>query len=114
MKNITQEELVPLAITAAILLAFGVLGGIFSATSFTGMLSLSFATFFYFVLPGYMILLHFDLSSLQRIVLGTAVSAAVIPVTLYALDIVNIPLSRLTITVVIGVICAVSVMIKKS
>jgi len=103
-----MKELKPLGITAGILAVFAVAGSLFTQTSFWSFLTLGFAIWFYIVLPGYMILMHTSLASFQKIIIGSAISTAIVPVILYGMDIINIPLSRVFIAIVILIISVIS------
>ncbi len=102
------KELTPVLYSFGILLGIGLIGSVFLPTSFKSMLSLAFATWFYFICPGYFLLLHLDLKAHERIIIGTAVSAAVVPLMLYTLDIFGVALSRITVVIMILGICGVS------
>ncbi len=95
-----------------ILLSIGLIGSIFLPTSTKSMLSLAFAVWFYFICPGYFLLLYLDLKPHERIIIGTAVSAAVVPIALYTLDIFGVPLGRMTVGVTILVICSGTYVLK--
>ncbi|MBI4016891.1 MAG: hypothetical protein HY363_04320 [Candidatus Aenigmarchaeota archaeon] len=107
-----KAEILPLIYVFGIIIGFAMLSSLFLPTSITSVITLAFAIWFYFVLPGYCLLLFLDMKPHERIIIGTAVSAAVVPVVLYTLDIFGIPLSRLTVLITILVICGGACMLK--
>ncbi len=114
-KIITKEELMPLVYSAAALFIVGVLGALFTQTTSKTMFSIVFALFFYFILPGYCVLLNFkNMDSLERIILGAVVSSAVIPLILYAVNIFGISISRLNTFIAILLVVVVSLAIKRT
>lgn len=88
-----KTELYPLITTLSILIVIALIGGILLPTKTTTLLSVAFATWFYFILPGYCILIHLDLKGYERVILGTAIGTSLIPIFFYTLDIVGVPLS---------------------
>ena len=103
-----MKELKPLCITGTILLALALLGSIFLPTHIVSLVTLAFAIFAYFIAPGYMILLPLRLQPHERVIIGAAVSSALLPLLYYTLDIIGIPLSRTTVLGVIVLVCVVS------
>lgn len=102
------KELTPVIYTLGLLLGIGLIGSMFLPASVKTMLSLAFATWFYFICPGHFLLLHLDMKPHERIIIGTAVSAAIVPLALYTLDIFGVALSRTTVVIVILAICGAS------
>ena len=102
------KELTPVLYTLGILLGISLVGSIFLPTSTKNMLSIGFAVWFYFICPGYFLLLHLDIKPHERIIIGTAISAALVPVILYTLDIFGVALGRITVIIVILSICGMS------
>jgi len=100
-----MKELTPVLYTIGILLGIAIVGNIFLPTSFKTMLNLAFAVWLYFICPGYFLLLHLNMKPHERIIIGTAVSAAIVPLVLYTLDVFGVALGRLTVIIVILVIC---------
>ncbi|MBI4148601.1 hypothetical protein HY490_04890 [Candidatus Woesearchaeota archaeon] len=111
--NTKLSELPPLAYTFGIFVAIALIGSVFLPTSITSLLSVAFAVWFYFVVPGYCLLLHLDFKPHERVIVGTAVSSALIPLILYTFDIVGVPLGRMTVMVSILAVSAVSVGLRK-
>jgi EamA domain-containing membrane protein RarD len=103
-----REHVKPLGLTALILLALALLGGLFTPTSALTMLSLALGFFLYFILPGYSALLLLKLDNLERVLLAVPASAVLVPVSLYFVNIVGLPLSRNVVLAVIALITAVS------
>ena len=113
MKLPNREELAPLGWLAAVLAVLVIAGLIWASTSFTGLLSLAFALFAYLILPGYVIMLNFNLPALERIIIGMAVSAAVVPAFLYTLNIIGLPLSRTIVLLTITVVVVLAIVYRK-
>lgn len=99
-----MKDLIPALHTLGIFLAIALLGGIITPTSTLTLLSVAAVTWFYFVLPGYALLLHLTLQPYERIILGTAVSAALVPLVFYTADILGIPLNTPVIITSISII----------
>lgn len=110
---IKKSETIPIIITTLILLVATAIGAVFTETSFKSMYSLAFAILFYIILPGYCVLLNLNMSGLERIIFGMAVSVAIIPITLYTLDILGIALSTKNVLITISIICAISILLRK-
>ncbi len=92
----------------AVLIAFfgiAVAGSLFTPTRLITLLSIMLGLFLYLILPGYLLLLNIVLDDLERIILSTAVGVALIPVTLFILNLLWIPMGR---GVVFGIILAIS------
>ena len=109
-----MKELKPLLTTGVILAGIAILGSVFLPTKLTSLLSIAFAILAYLIAPGYCILLHIDLKTHERIILGTAISAALLPIILYTQDILGIPLSRTTVIVTIILVCGLAYTLKKT
>lgn len=113
MKIITKEEIMPLFYSLVILLALAFIGSLTTNTSSKTMFSLFFALFFYFILPGYLVMLNFkNLDSLERVFIGMVVSSAVIPLILYAVNVFGFKISRVNIIVAILFIVIFALLIK--
>ncbi len=110
---ITKEEIKPLGITAIILFTAAIAGGLFTPTSFTSMISLAFAIFTYIILPGYFILLNFNLTALERIIFGMPTSITIVSIALYSVDIIGIPLSRTTTLTIILIVSVAGLVLRK-
>ena len=110
---ITKEEIQPLLLTAGILTVVALAGALFTETSAKSMFSLSFAIFTYIILPGYFILLNFNLTALERIIFGMPISITLVSITLYSVDIIGIPLSRLTTLSVIFIISILGLCLRR-
>lgn len=78
-----QEDFLPLAYALGILLGLGLFGWLLTPMSAKTAFSLTFALWFYLVLPGYCILLNLNLDGLERAILAFPVSGALIPILLY-------------------------------
>lgn len=113
MKLPDKREMKPLGISFLVLFLLAVIGTIFTSTSFIGMLSLSFAVFFYFLMPGYFAMLNFDFDALERIILGMAASSAIIPVFLYAINIIGFKITTTMIISSILLFISLSVLIRE-
>jgi len=81
--QIYVEEMLPLVYTLGILLSLGILGWLLTPLSFKTAFSLSFAVWFYLVLPGFCVLLNLNLEGFERVILAFPVSGAFIPLLLY-------------------------------
>lgn len=108
-----KNEITPLITTATILFFAAIMGKIFSATSWQGMLSLAFAIFAYIILPGYFVMLNFKLTSLERIIFGMPISISLVSITLYTVDIIGIAISRRNTLIIIFGICILSILLRK-
>src|SRR3989344_8817979 len=74
----------PPLLALGVILLLGSVAALLTPVGWVAALSLSFALWFCLVLPGYCILLHVPgIDSLERILLGVPVGAAVIPLLLY-------------------------------
>jgi uncharacterized membrane protein len=113
MRLPAKDELRPLGYAALILLAAAVAGALTTPTRMTTMLSLAFAFFFYFILPGYCVMLNFNYSALERMILGMAVSVGVVPSLLYAMNAFDFRLSRLNIIIVIITVVVAAILYRK-
>jgi len=97
MKLPTKEELEPLGWTIAIFTVIAILGMIFTPTSLIGMFTLLFAFLVYFVVPGYAVMLNFNFSAFERVILGMVVSSAVVPVVVYTINILGLKVSTINV-----------------
>ncbi len=113
MKLPNKEELRPLGWSLVILLVIALAGIMFTDTGFSGMFTLAFAIFVYLILPGYLIMLNFKFTALERIIVGMVISAAVIPAFLYAINVFGLSLSTLNVIIVIIVVSALAVWYRK-
>jgi len=113
MKLPTKEELKPLAWIAGGLFALALAGVLFTDTSATGMFSLAFAIFAYLVAPGYFVMLNFNFDTLERVILGMVVSAAVIPAILYTANLFGLAISRLNVIIAILLVIVLAVVYRK-
>lgn len=82
-KQLSQEDFLPLIYTLGILLGLGLLGWLFTPLGAKTAFSLTFALWFYLVLPSYCILLNLNLDGLERVILAFPVGGALIPIALY-------------------------------
>lgn len=114
MKLPTKEELKPLGYSALLLFAGAVIGAMMTPTSFKGMFSLSFAVFFYLIVPGYFVMLNFSYSALERVIIGMVVSIAVVPGLLYGINMFGLKLSFTNIFIIIIVVTVASVLYRKN
>ena len=111
-KNKIIPEVVPLIGVLLILFVVAVVGGLFTETSFKLLFSLMFAIFFYVILPGYCILLNFDIAGLERIIFGMPVSIAVVSISLYVWDLLGFKLSFVNVLFVIFVVCVFALLFR--
>ena len=91
------ESYKPLGIIAGILAIAAVLAGIATPASTLTWLSLALAVFLYFFVPGYTWLLLLELDAVERCIFAFLVGAIVVPLLLYFLNIIGIPLTRITV-----------------
>jgi hypothetical protein len=103
-----------LTTTLVLLLSIALLSSLFLPTKTTTLLSVALATWFYFILPGYSILHYLDLKGYERVILGTAVGASLIPTVFYTLDIAGIPLSTPVIIISILLISGTALFFRKN
>jgi len=103
-----MKELKPLLVTCVFLFALALTGSIFLPTRFTSLATLALALFAYLIVPGYTLLLHLNLKTHERIILGSAASTALLPLIYYTLDIIGVPLSRTTVLLVIILVSGLS------
>ena len=80
---LARGDFIPLLYALGILLGLGLLGWLFTPLTAKTAFSLTFALWFYLVLPGYCILLNLNLDGLERVILAFPVSGALIPIALY-------------------------------
>ena len=102
---IKRYDLRPLIITFVVFVLIGLIGGMLIPTKIGTTISIMSSLFFYLVVPGYFLLINVKLDDLERLVMSTAVSLALIPLVLFNLNTFWVPISR---AVVIGVILFVS------
>jgi len=114
MKLPTKEELKPLGYAALILLVLAFAGAFMTPTGFWTMLALGFAFFSYLILPGYCVMLNFNYSALERMILGMVVSAAVIPSLMYGVNAFGFRLSRANVIIVIIIVVAAAILYRKA
>jgi len=82
-EQLSQEEFLPLLYALGIFLGLGLLGWVLTPLTAKTAFSLTFALWFYLILPGYCILLNLNLDGLERVILAFPVSGALIPIALY-------------------------------
>ena len=80
---LARGDFIPLLYALGILLGLGLLGWLFTPLTAKTAFSLTFALWFYLILPGYCILLNLNLDGLERVILAFPVSGALIPIALY-------------------------------
>lgn len=79
-------EFVPLIIILIVLLVGAIILSIFSASKIIDLASFAFALFFYALLPGYCILLNFELDKYQRIAFSVPLSIALVSLAIYLMN----------------------------
>lgn len=80
------ELLSPLLYSAGVLIAVAAVLTAVTQLIASNAFSLAFAIFIYLIVPGYCVLLNFELDGVERILLGIPVSAAILPVLHYLLN----------------------------
>lgn len=111
-KNKIIPEVIPLLGVLFTLFVAAVVGWLFTETSFKVLFSLMFAIFFYVILPGYCILLNFNIVGLERVIFGMPVSIAVVSIFLYVWDLLGFKLSSVNVLFVIFVICVFALLFR--
>lgn len=81
-----MELLSPLLYSAGALIAVAAVLTAVAPLIASSAFPLAFAIFIYLIVPGYCVLLNFELDGVERILLGIPVSAAILPVLQYLLN----------------------------
>lgn len=101
LKNLAFTKFVALGVTALVLLVLAVILSFFG-NSLLELLKLMLALIVYLFLPGYSLLLNLRLSDLERLVFSVPLSAALISVTIYLLNVILfVPINFLSVVIVI-------------
>ena len=105
MKKFNWKLLKPLGITIGLLYVVIFLLFSFGKFEFINHLKLFFGISFYFFIPGFIVLLFFDMDSIERVALSVPVSISVVLLPLYLLNIIfRVLMTPLTIFIVIFII----------
>lgn len=102
----------PLLYTLLLLVGVAIIFVILTQVKIKDGLTLVFSFWFNLILPGYCILLKFDFDSLERVLLGIPVSAALLSMLLYGINIFWMKVSLLNITLIVLLITGVGILLK--
>lgn len=98
------EEITPLAVVAGILGGAALLAGIFTPAQVLTWLSLAFAIFIYFFLPGCSLLMHLELDTMERCIFAFPIGAILTSVLLYIFNIISVKFNIVMVLIAILIV----------
>ena len=105
------ETFKPLGIIAGTLAIGAIIGALATSSSIMTWLSLALGVFLYGFVPGYALLLHLELDSIERSIFAFPVGVMTVSLALYFLNLFGILLTRITVLAVIVLITAAAVIV---
>jgi len=112
--GLEKYKLKPLLVSGLICLVVGIIGGLLTPTPLLKMVQLCLAFFLYCIVPGYFLLLTFDLDDIERVVVATGISISIIPILLYNFDFLDWKISLQNTSFIIVGCVLVGILLKKN